>query len=208
MSAPHSPYSTEITFKERLGWAWGRVGRSDVFRSVEGFLIAGLIGVIWLPHDPNLTAVGALAGVGGAVLVFVAQFGGNLFCLARPEILTERLKAAEKRNAKLGGAGERQELIDELAELRANGVQLFARRPACSTELKAWEGKLKEWRGSVVNHLSLPGFTKAERLKFEHLGSWKSMVIPWALDGEHLHLLQMLDRQLKILEEIIDKHTR
>ena len=96
--------------------------------------------------------------------------------------------------------------VDELAQLRVDGLQLLNTVLKSAAQLPAWIQAERKWFGSVVA-LMQNSVTKAERLKFEHLGPLKSRDYYHAVNPDHNLELQILGRRLEILDKIIDSQT-
>ena len=99
-----------------------------------------------------------------------------------------------------------QESIDQLAELRSEGIKILNRRPTDDSDLSQWEDGWREWAEKVVAFLK-DNFTKAEQLSFTRLGLVPEL--PWGetpINAKHGHSLNMLAKQLLIIESMIETH--
>ena len=96
--------------------------------------------------------------------------------------------------------------IDALAQLRADGVQLFARRLNDEAGLEVWIREQHAWHKSVVDLLHTD-FTQAVCLRFENLGSLSDKAFGHAISAQHNQELLMVDRRLEILQEIVGSQT-
>ena len=99
-----------------------------------------------------------------------------------------------------------QQQIDQLAELRREGVQIYANAPTAGG-YDTWVGVQAAWRQQVLNMLEVE-FTGAVVEWFEDLGVLASQNFQHAIHAEHTHQLQMLAKRLSILETLIQRHTR
>ena len=101
-----------------------------------------------------------------------------------------------------------QKHIDALAELRSDGIHTVLNFfPKSDAELLEWKQVREDWRKNVISHL-LWYFTNADRLGFEQLGVIVNTSFSFAYNDEHIHLLNMLTKELAILEYLIDRYSR
>lgn len=97
-----------------------------------------------------------------------------------------------------------QETIDQLAEMRSEGVGIYANEAKDENpeEIKA---KYDEWN-IKVQKLLRDNFTKAEELSFSRLGAIRSENYTHAMNDEHNQMLRCLHRQLNTLDDLITRH--
>ena len=108
-----------------------------------------------------------------------------------------------------------QNVIDDLAELRSQGISILNRLPDNVDKLSQaekddyvdqdWHPAWTEWGNGVVDFLERH-FTKAEKLSFRRLGVIREEQFGLALTPKHGHYLMLLSKQLSILEELIQRH--
>lgn len=98
-----------------------------------------------------------------------------------------------------------QTAIDELAEMRSQGISVLNELPSKLGGFDKWTAKWEAWRNEVVSVLR-DHFTKAETLSFSRLGVIREAPFGMAESPEHQHALMMLSKQLSILEGLIQRH--
>lgn len=98
-----------------------------------------------------------------------------------------------------------QAAIDSLAELRSEGISILNDVPKDKDDVARWQKRWTEWKGRVVAELKR-NFTKAEMLSFDRLGVIEEARFGFAVTPEHGHCLMMLNKQLTILENMIQRH--
>ena len=100
-----------------------------------------------------------------------------------------------------------QPVIDQLAELRSRGISILNDRPTNpADDFQRWQDVWREWRNEVVDFLR-HNLTTAETLAFDRLGLLPEL--PWGtlpIDAVHAHHLNMLAKELTILENLIQVH--
>jgi hypothetical protein len=90
-----------------------------------------------------------------------------------------------------------------VAECRAAGVQLYARRVTSDTALEEWNLEYEKWFASAKECLA--PFPIPTRLKFENLGPLPGETHSGRYNPAHNHSLTMLSLQLDILKGISDE---
>ncbi|MDH3233881.1 MAG: hypothetical protein OEQ29_10150, partial [Alphaproteobacteria bacterium] len=100
-----------------------------------------------------------------------------------------------------------QAAVDQLAELRSEGVHEILNRPitseAESRELLTYSEK---WRDRAIEVLE-NNFSRAEQLNFTRLGAVPNVVFPHAFDDLHAKILREYSLQERRLLDIIARHT-
>lgn len=99
-----------------------------------------------------------------------------------------------------------QESVDKLAELRGEGVQIYALSIRSQADLQVWKTNVNEWVSKTKKYLE-DHFPKSDALYFTHLGSFQANDVSGSLNKEHNHQRLMLDERLKRLQHIIEKHS-
>lgn len=150
----------------------------------------------WLVGPPgeavsqdNIRAV--MLALVGAMVVFVAFFAVAVIAYIK----------SIKRRVPL-------EAIDELSDLRGEGIGVFNSTPAGSTDADAetWNDRVhKPWVEKVKAHLA-QHFSHAESMAFGRLGVLKVRRWSNARGPRHRHYLDCMDKELAVLEEIISRH--
>lgn len=101
-----------------------------------------------------------------------------------------------------------QEAVDELAELRSEGVHDILNRPiSTDSELEVLSEYDKDWWRRVVAVLE-KNFSKAEQLNFTRLGTIPVVIFPHMFNEEHAKILREFALQERRLLDIIARHTR
>lgn len=110
-----------------------------------------------------------------------------------------------------------QEVIDELSDLRAEGINeilnaKYMRVSESTTDTEKdslttkWNADWHSWREKVEAFLQ-KNATHSEYMSFKHLGVVGRVDFPGsALTNKHAHWLMFLSRQLNILDGLITKH--
>jgi len=97
--------------------------------------------------------------------------------------------------------------VDRLAELRAEGVNVLLNRSISSPAgLQKWVSDKDVWRGEVIAVLRAT-FRAAVVHRFATLGVLDGKTFPSAYTYDHNWHLNMLAKELHILEEIIKQYT-
>ena len=98
-----------------------------------------------------------------------------------------------------------QSAIDNLAELRSDGIHILNDPPPSEDQLQDWRERWDSWREDVLDALKRD-FTVAERLSFQRLGVFPPREFKIAVNPVHSHFLSMFAHQLTILENLIQRH--
>lgn len=112
-----------------------------------------------------------------------------------------------------------QYAIDELAELRSEGIKILNTLPkkedipSDEDQLEKWtkdwadnwQTRWRLWVEKVLETLDR-NFTKAEKLSFQRLGVFPERNLGFAVNPEHYQYLMQLAQQLTILENLIQRH--
>lgn len=159
--------------------------------------------------DVVLSLASGLIGavVGALVTAFVTrvQLRENAR-LAMEDRTEERRLVEEDRKRASESSDQQQKAVDELARLRHEGVQLYARVLA-SVDVKSWVTECDGWRKRVLVVLTRD-FEYAVAEWFEDLGAFPIETFLHVVSDEHRHQLNMLAHSLRVLESIIDRNTR
>lgn len=97
-----------------------------------------------------------------------------------------------------------QSTIDQVADLRSEGVSLYSDRMD-ETAVDDWWAKQTAWSNKVATFLD-DNLTKAEALSFRRLGMIPDMLFAQAISEKHRRLLGILAKKLDVLENLIDRH--
>ncbi len=101
-----------------------------------------------------------------------------------------------------------QTAVDELAELRSEGVhEILNRSISTEAKLKELSDYNKGWWGRIVAVLERD-FSKAEQLNFTRLGTIPDIRFPHTFNEEHAKILREFALQERRLLDIIARHTR
>jgi hypothetical protein len=93
----------------------------------------------------------------------------------------------------------------EIAQMKREGVALYALRVNSKEELDNWFLAWAKWRDNVLETLRLR-FSEVHALHFENLGPIEGSHHGHQFDDSHGHKLSMLARQLEILGALIEKN--
>ena len=97
--------------------------------------------------------------------------------------------------------------VDKLAELRATAVTSLLNRPISSeAELQKWVSDKEVWRAQVIATLRAT-FRPAVVHSFATLGVLEGKTFPTAYTYDHNWHLNMLDKELKVLEDTIARYS-
>ena len=108
-----------------------------------------------------------------------------------------------------------QNIIDDLAEFRSQGISILNKTLAGAGTLNAnvkddyvefvWRPAWSDWGDNVADFLG-EYFTTAEKLSFSRLGVIQQIGFANAINGSHGHYLMQLSKQLTTLENLIDRY--
>jgi len=140
-------------------------------------------------------------GLFALTIIFFVPY--RLYVLAKEEAQQSK-DELDKLKTDLVKKSKKQADIDGLAEHRSEGISILNKRPSQHGGLVWWIQEWEGWRSNVITDLD-KNFTRAESLSFQRLGVVTDPA-PQGEDQEHSHKLQMLSKQLRILEELISKY--
>ena len=192
--------SATVHFRERWSWAWHRVDASDFFQSVGAAVLAGVLVVIAAPQDP--VAVATMAAIGGASLMFGANFLWNLYHHARPEILAGRLTAAGRRIAQIEQSTSEKVTALLLVVMRAQN--LLAIPVASETHLKGWADALGVIMRQLLEDVE-PLLEEAEWARLRHADP-EGIPFERAFNDEHSIEWRKLKYRVDAMQQIIDEN--
>jgi hypothetical protein len=198
----HFPVVSDLlkAVDERLGRRWGTLLLLVAYVSVIAGLLTGLwkwFGAPLADFIPKLFGAGPiitqddLAQVVSTATVFVVLTGAAAIIIPLVNNLSRRRVP--------------QAAIDELADLRSEGIAVLNDVPKTADDVVRWHGRWTGWRDRVVASLGR-NFTRAEMLSFDRLGVIAEVAFGFAATPEHRHYLMQLNKQLTILENLIQRH--
>jgi len=101
-----------------------------------------------------------------------------------------------------------QQAIDELAELRSEGIHSILNAPIKNDDdWSALEIYQKDWWGRINKHLE-KNFSRADQLNFTRLGAVPLITFPHVYNDKHAKMLREFVIQDERLREIIDRNLR
>jgi hypothetical protein len=193
---------------QRIGrWQWAREHTELSWpREIAALIIGGAAYLMVSKHyhwdqtsSPTIGAV--IIACLAAIAVYAAEFSWKF---SRAQIIQEReaLRVAEERLRK---HDERQQAIDSLARLRAEGHQLLNQRIS-EVQLKTWVERQQIWQASV-EVLLRESFTQADLLSFTHPGPFQATSYTGSINHTHNSFRQVLGHRIKLLGDIISHYS-
>ncbi|MBI3245660.1 MAG: hypothetical protein HYZ50_04030 [Deltaproteobacteria bacterium] len=177
-----------------------------------GFVVLGAT-TLFLPrwsqslNFPNLSGWYILVPVGLLILYCLLKANYEWFDELQNQIKNYQKKKEEEKDNQEQKRTQ-QHAVDQVAQLRAEAVQeLYAKPLHSDQEVGGWLVEHDLWSKKTADLLS-SYFTAAVALRFSNLGKIPNESHGHALNASHRHGLQILSKQLDILEEIVKAHDR
>jgi len=188
---------------------WFRWGSWPQFVLRAGSAIVVIFAIGWLsgPLAALATIGRTIAGVVAALILFVPVYLAAIVATSARLDRDKDAKITELQQAiaAFNDRTNKQAAVNALARLRSEGVAIMSDRPNGSGDVPRWHARWADWGDQVVAELTRH-FTEAEMLSFRHLGSIPAVSFGAAVDDRHNHYLMQLDRQLSILQKLIDQN--
>lgn len=153
----------------------------------------------------NLLELLGINPAGGRIISLAIWIGVFIIFAIQRQLVIEELqwRLDEKRNL--------QERIDRLADFRSEAINKYYARTPEKEKFSEWKEGYFSWQERVENYFK-ENFPYAMVEIFADLGTvpaghFVHVSKDPEIAGEHLRILRMLEKQLKIIEAIIDKHT-
>lgn len=185
---------------ERFGRFWGSLLLLVSYIAVMAGLLAAIWKLVGAPIAaflPNLFGAGPLITVDNLTSVIASSTAIAVLAGAAAIIIPLVNNLSRRRVS--------QAAIDSLAELRSESVIVLNDIPNGSADVVRWTKRWTDWKDQVVADLKR-NFTKAETLSFDRIGILPITRFPFEVTPEHGHYLMILNKQLTILEDLIERH--
>lgn len=162
-------------------WVIWTYGGKDAFEFVKSFSLGTSIDDV---GAAIATLVWAMIAYGVIIVAILYFFGRALF----------------RRSVS-------QSALDGLAELRSEGVGLYASRVTDDGELAQWQTNLNNWNERLWD-FAKANFPKADYLSIKNMGKVQNAHFVQAVNESHNIELMRLARRLDILDQIISSYRR
>ena len=195
---------TSVTCKERAIWASNNLSVHEWVRDGLVALVCGLVMLIKSPLDADSILLAVSVGIGAGGLMLAAQFFGNMFERAEPEILRPRLREAYERIAQL----ERQtsDKVQAMLSALILGQNVAAGNVTSETEHIAWRAALGVFN-DLLRSAVQPKLEEHEWARLRHADD-DGQPVPSAFNEDHRREWRKLKARRDELQRLIDENLK